>query len=243
MAWKRIMAVGCSHGDLCHPVIREQVLEFKRRFNPHYRMELGDLIDTACFRNGAAGTKDEARSPRDDRSAALRWIAEYEPTHIAWGNHDWRLHELKDHPKAIIATLAGDMWDELEAAARNVKAKTVPYDIKYGWHHLAGYDWGHGYMYNQWALRDHAEMNGSPTVMAHLHYAHSVEGRTRKDTPSFCAGALADDTKLIYGRRRRACLNHNHGLVYGEVDVSGDRADLHLLRSEQGEPLRIPSWI
>jgi hypothetical protein len=235
------MAVGCSHGDLVCPEIRKQVLEFRRRFDPEIRFELGDLIDTACFRAGANGTKDEARSTRDDRSAALRWIEEYEPTHLSWGNHDVRVLEASTHPKAIVRDLAKIMWDELTDAAAKIKCKTVPYDIKHGWHYLGGRAWGHGYMYNLHAVRDHAEMLGLPVVMAHLHAPQMVEGRTVNDTPSFCVGAMADDENLTYGRRRRNSLTHGHGIVYGEV--SGEESHLWLIRSENRKPMHFPPGV
>jgi hypothetical protein len=236
--WQRVMAVGCSHGDLVHPEIRKQVIEFRDRFRPEIRFELGDMTDTACFRTGANGTKDEARSSRDDVKAAQSWLDEYEPTHIAWGNHDWRVYELSTHPKAIIRDLASDIWEGLEAKAKALHAETVPYDIKHGWHYLGGRAWGHGYMYNLHAVRDHAEMVGAPVVMAHLHAPQMVEGRTVKDTPSFCVGAMADDENLTYGRRRRNSLTHGHGIVYGEV--SGEESHLWLIRSENGVPFHFP---
>lgn len=237
--WKRLMSVGCSHGEYAHPKIREQVLEFRRRFSPELRMEHGDLIDTAAFRSGAAGTKDEAHSTRDDEAAAIRWLESYEPTHISWGNHDWRLYDLSTHPKAIVRDLAGEIWTRINKAAKG--AKTVPYDIQHGWHYIGGVAFGHGFMYNQQAVRDHAEMLGCPVVMAHLHAPQQVEGRTIKDSPSFCVGAMADDENLTYGRRRRQSLTHGHGIVYGEV--SSDSARLWLIRSANREPLAFPPGI
>lgn len=239
--WKRVMAVGCSHGDLMHPAIRKQVLEFRDRFNPQVRFDLGDLIDTACFRAGAAGSKDEARSPRDDNSAALNWLRDYSPTHLAWGNHCWRLHELKDHPKAIIATLAGNLWNGLTDECGRLGVKTVPYDIQDGWHYLGGVAFGHGFMYSMNAVRDHSEMLGCPVVMAHLHTPQQVSGRTVKDSPSFCVGAMADDRNLTYGRRRRQSLTHGHGVVFGEI--CEDAARLWLARSANGEPLTFPPGV
>lgn len=232
------MAVGCSHGDFVHPAIRKQVLEFRRRFQPEIRFELGDIFDTTCFRSGANGTKDETKSPRDDHNTGLRWLQEYEPNRITWGNHDWRLHDAMDHPKAIIADLAKDLWGGLEKQARALRAKTVPYDIQDGWIYEGGHYWGHGYMYNLHAVRDHAEMLGGPVVMAHLHAPQMVEGRTIRDTASFCVGAMADDRNLTYGRRRRNSLTHGHGLVYGEICET--EARLWLVRSENGKPLVFP---
>lgn len=232
------MAVGCSHGDLVHPMIQGQILEFRKRFKPDIRFELGDMTDTACFRSGASGTKDEAKSPRDDEKAAHRWLDQYEPTHIAWGNHDWRTYELRNHHKAIVAELADRIWTGLEQKAAKLKAKTVPYDIQDGWHYLGGRAWGHGFMYNMFAVRDHAEMLGMPVVMAHLHAPQQIEGRTVKDTSSFCVGAMADDRNLTYGRRRRNSLTHGHGIVYGEV--SETESHLWLIRSENGKPFHFP---
>jgi hypothetical protein len=226
---------------MVHPGIRQQVLEFRKRFKPDIRFELGDMIDTACFRAGATGGKDEARSPRNDHSSALSWLREYEPTHIAWGNHDWRLHEAKDHPKAIIATLAGDMWRSLTDEAARLKAKTVPYDIQDGWFFEFGRAWGHGYMFNMFSVRDHAEMLGMPVVMAHLHAPQQIEGRTIRDTSSFCVGAMADDKNLTYGRRRRNSLTHGHGIVYGEV--CGEESHLWLVRAENGKLFHFPPGV
>lgn len=232
------MAVGCSHGEFVHPTIRKQVLEFRRRFKPEIRFELGDLMDTACFRSGAAGTKDEAHSPRDDEGFAHRWLDEYEPTHLSWGNHDWRLYEAQSHTKAIVAALATEMWTRLEKKATKLKAKTVPYTIRDGWHYLGGRAWGHGFMYNMSAVRDHAEMLGCPVVMAHLHTPQQTEGRTIRDTESFCVGAMADEEHLTYGHRRRNSLTHGHGIVYGEL--SENESHLWLIKSPAGQAFHFP---
>lgn len=236
--WRRVMAIGCTHGDLVHPQAYRDAMEFRRRFKPEIRFHLGDLVDTACFRSGAAGTPDEARSPRDDMSRAAQLIEDYEPTHLCWGNHDWRLHELQSHPKAIVATLAGQLWADLNGRLAKRKTVTVPYDIAKGWIHLGGVAWTHGFMYNMQAVRDHAETAGCAVVMAHLHAPQMVEGRTLRDTPSFCVGALADDEQLGYGRRRRQSLTHGHGLVWGEI--SDTEAHLWLIRAANGHPMRFP---
>lgn len=239
--WRRVMAVGCSHGDLVHPQALEDVLEFKRRFQPDIRFELGDFVDTAAFRSGAAGTKDEAKSPRDDEARAHSWLDRYEPNRVAFGNHDWRLYELQDHPKGIVSALATEMWGKLVGHVERLGAKWVPYDIEDGWLSEGGTFWGHGFMYSANAVRDHAEMLGGPVVMAHLHTPQQVEGRTLRDSTSFCVGALADDRKLTYGRRRRNSLTHGHGLVYGEM--SETESHLWLVRSPNGEHLHFPPGI
>ena len=240
-SWRRVMAVGCTHGNLVSPQARADALAFKARFKPEIRFDLGDMIDTACFRAGAPGTKDEAVSPRDDHRAALEWLEEYEPTHLAFGNHDWRLHELMSHPKAIVATLAGDLWREINETLAILHCETRPYDIERGWFYMGGHAWGHGMMYNLFAVRDHAEMIGLPVVIAHLHAPQQVEGRTIRDTSSFCVGGLVDDNNLGYGRRRRNSLIHGHGVVYGEI--SDTEARLWLARSANGQPIQFPPGV
>lgn len=236
--WRKIVAMGCTHGDLVHPGARRQALEFVERYKPEIRFDLGDMIDTACFRQGAAGTKDESHDPRDDQSQAIRWIKDYRPTHIAWGNHDWRLVELAEHPKAIVRTLASQMWGTLNAAALSVGAKTVPYHRKHGWFKEYGYAWGHGYEYNINALQSHVNAAGMPVVMFHLHHPHQIRGRNIFSNPSFCGGGLVDEEKLTYGHRRVASLTHGHGWVFGETN--GTESHLWLAQGENGKKIHLP---
>ena len=140
--WRRIMCVGCSHGNRAHPQHIKDVLEFRRRFQPDIRIHLGDLIDTACFRSGAAGTKDEVERPEDDMGAAERFLERYEPNWLAFGNHDWRLYELSTHPKAILAALASQLLTSINSRLQRLKCRTVPYDIEDGWFTLGGVAWG-----------------------------------------------------------------------------------------------------
>jgi hypothetical protein len=236
--WRRVMAIGCSHGDCANQQIQQQVLDFKKRFQPEIRFELGDVMDTAAFRSGARGTSDEGKEVASDELAAVRWLQRYEPTHLSWGNHDVRLLEWMDSPNAVVAHAAGCVWNELQTAVRKLHCKTVPYDYEHGWFEMGGTFFGHGYWYNENSLRDHAEFLGGPTVMAHLHRAQMLNGRTRKYSQSFCVGTLADIDSLKYARRRRATSTWSHGVVFGEI--ASDRAQLWLASCAKGEQLRFP---
>jgi hypothetical protein len=232
------MAIGCSHGELANQEILKQVLEFKDRWKPDIRIELGDVVDTAAFRSGARGTPDESKRPEPDELAALRWMDHYEPSHVAWGNHDIRLLDLQSSANAIVSYAAGKLWTSLTDKARKLKARTVDYDYERGWFEIGGTLWGHGYFYNEAAVRDHAEYLGQPIVMAHLHRTVQENGRTRKDTPSFCVGTLADIDNMKYARRRRATSRWRHGVVYGLV--SSRKAHLWLVSCGKGERLVFP---
>ena len=238
--WRRVVAVGCSHGHLAHPGIREQVLAFKDRYRPQVRFDLGDIVDTAAFRAGAGnGTGADASEPVEpDFSQAEKWLRDYAPTHITWGNHDWRLMEWAHSPNAIVAHAAGALWGRLQNEAGRVKAKTCDYDYERNWFSLGGHYWGHGFWFNESAVRDHAEYLGGPVVMAHLHTPQIVQGRTRLFSPSYCVGTLADINRMGYARRRRATSRWGHGVVWGEV--SNTSAKLWLSQCELGGTLPFP---
>ena len=239
--WRRVVAVGCTHGYKASLPRLKEVLNFCDRYQPEIRFELGDLVDTEAFRSGAKGTADEGKDPRPDQAHGLDWLDKYRPTHIAWGNHDVRLLELSNHPSAIVAYAASTLWGQLAGKADELKAKTVPYDIGKGWHHLGGVFWGHGYMYNVNAVRDHAEMLGGPVVMAHLHKPEVAPGRTLANSMSYCVGTLADVDSMHYARRRRATLAWGHGAVWGEIcEGKKPESKLYLTTSPAGEPLRFP---
>ena len=233
------MAVGCTHGFLRDQKISSQVLAFKSVFKPKYSFDLGDLVDTTAFRSGAHGTKDEATPIDPDFLMCERWIQQYEPTHITWGNHDHRLLELSEHPNAKLAWAAKCLWQILEKQAKSVKAKTKLYEpLDQNWFELGGTYWGHGSMYNESAVRDHAEYLGGPVVMAHLHAPQQVQGRTRQWSPSFCVGTLAKIDELKYASRRCATSRWGHGVVWGYV--SGNRSQLWLSSCRKGGNLGFP---
>jgi hypothetical protein len=219
----------------------DEVMKFVSRFDPKIRFELGDLIDTAAFRTGAKGTKDESHPVEPDQIAGVDWIRRYRPTHVSWGNHCWRLVEWRSHHNATVAYAAGVVWNRLEDATRDVGAKTVPYHFRDGWFYMGGYAFGHGYQYNESAVRDTAEMVGVPVVMAHLHRPLQERGRTLIEKPSFCVGTLMDVDKAHYAERRRATSRWGAGIVFGEI-CEGDAA-LWLAVGAKGEPIRFPPGV
>lgn len=216
--WRRVMAIGCTHGEYLEPNVANQVLAFAASWKPEIRYHLGDIADTAAFRSGATGTPDEAADPQADCDASIRFVEAYRPNRVAWGNHDWRLVEMARHPKGIVAFAATQAWNQLQKIiVDRLRAKTVAYDYEHGWFDEGGVFWGHGYWHNVNALRDHAEFLGGPCVIAHLHRRQQLPGRTRKNSMSFCVGTLADEDKMKYARRRRATSEWGPGLVFGEM--------------------------
>lgn len=236
-AWKRIAAIGCTHGDHVDWKVFDHCVAFMDRYKAEHRIHLGDVLDTAAFRSGAKGTKDEARPIAPDYNAGIKALEKMRPTVITWGNHDVRLLDLMDHPSAIVSMAAGSLWNELQSVAKRLKAKTVPYDIEDGWIKIGGHYWGHGYQYNESAVRDTAEMLGGPVVMAHLHRPLQERGRMRMSKDSFCVGLQANPRMMSYARRRRATTRWGHGCVWGEVceTKTGGYSKLWLSASAPGQ--------
>jgi hypothetical protein len=235
--WKRVVAIGCVHGDLANQDRLNEVLAFCERFKPEIRFDLGDIMDTAAFRNGARGTKDESKPIKPDNLAAIDWMRRYRPTHICWGNHDWRLVEWQGHHNEATSFAASYVWDALQKEVKRLRAWQLPYAHRARFE-MGGVNWTHGTMFGENALRDHAESFCGPVVMAHIHRAESVHGRTVEESGSFCVGTLADVSKMHYADRNRAKNRWSAGVVYGEMCDTESR--LWLARNKTVEEIQCP---
>lgn len=236
--WKKIVAIGCTHGHLGHPLLIPQALSFIEAWEPDIRVHLGDVVDTTAFRAGAKGTPDEQADPEPDTNAASALFKRMRPTHYTQGNHCHRLKRAMGSTSAIVAHSARLIWEEIIGALPQGCVVT-PYDIRKNWVRIGGHFFGHGFMYNMQAVRDHAEMCGGPVVMAHLHRAEASVSRTLQGGVSYCVGTLADIDQMDYASQRRATLQWGHGLIYGYV--SENQSKLYLAQSAPGELLPLPT--
>ena len=145
------------------------------RSNPHRTIHLGDFIDTAAFRNGAAGTSDETASLSSDLGHGLNFLKALEPTDVLIGNHEERLYTAMHHYNAIRSEAARWMVEDVRRTVRGLKASfTETYDVNSSWLTLGDTKFLHGFMYNENAIRDHAEHFGK-CVIAHLHMVGEQE--------------------------------------------------------------------
>ena len=238
--WRRVIAVGCSHGEALNRDIADDVLGFIANFKPEIRVHLGDVLDTTAFRAGAIGTPDENADVGVDQAAGISFLREYEATHISWGNHDWRLQKLMRSPRAPIAYAAIQCWNQLQMVVDELHAETRPYNLRSGWFDIGGYLWGHGYMYNINALRDHVHCKCRNVVMAHIHTPQMFRGRTDNPLMGYCVGMMGriDHPIFDYAAYRPATLAWGYGAVVGEV--TDDAAVLHLAHAGIGQRLEFP---
>ncbi len=232
-SYKRFLAFGCSHGSLVDPKAVAKVAKFKAAFKPHTVIHLGDVYDFAAFRHGAPGTKDEAASLAPDINAGSRLIEELEPTNVIIGNHDVRVWKLADHPNAIIAHAAACCRNEFLTACERVHAKVLDtYDINKSWIELGDTKVLHGFMYNEMAMRDHAEHFGK-CMIAHLHRAGADSGRRNDHPTCHCVGTLSSVGRAEYANTRRATARWSHGFTWGEYNDK--ECHVNLSQCPQGE--------
>jgi hypothetical protein len=239
-SWKRILAVGCSHGEHICPDARRAVLKFIREYKPATVVHLGDFCDTTAFRSGAHGTKDEAEPVAPDIESGLTFLAEIGATHVLLGNHEDRLFSLARSPNAIVSYAAGKCIGAIEDHCRKIRAKFYPWDGAFQGLKLGNFTFLHGYMYGENATRDHAEAHGN-VVHAHNHRPALATGR-RSDAPlGFAVGTLTRRREMGYAKARRATLSWGQAIVYGEYTDQLCQLNLILGPQEQaGGTWRLP---
>jgi hypothetical protein len=212
--WKKILAVGCSHGEYADPGALRAVLEFKQKFRPDRTVHLGDYVDVTALRSGARGTKDESAPLPPDIEAGLDFLVKLEPTDVLNGNHEDRCWRLQTHPNAIVSYCAERIVESITKVLQKLRVKIVPYTAIEQGVMIGGFRFMHGVFYNENHVRDHAEAFGN-VVFAHAHRCGVAKGR-RGDSPTgYCVGTLTERSVMDYAKARRATLAWSQGFVWG----------------------------
>lgn len=236
---KRWVAFGCAHGEHVDRAAFDQMLTFVSNFKPQVRICLGDVWDTTAMRGGATGTADEGADVEADWMAGVRILEEYRPSVFFHGNHEARIARLLDHGNALVRYAAEQVSKSLSRLCRELRCEVVPYDIEAGWRQLGNCYFGHGYMFNQSAIRDHAEMLGGNVVIAHLHRQGMEVGRGLGAPVGYCVGCMADIPAMSYARARRQTTSWQVGFAFGEYTEETCSVNLKLLRDRK-EAARVP---
>lgn len=205
--------------------------KFMADFKPDLRVHLGDFLDTTAWRSGAHNNPDEGSDIASDFTAGASFLRRFRPNLVFLGNHDHRPFKFLEHPAAIVRAAAeGCVRDITNLITVELGAEMVPYHILSGWRLIGGTAFGHGYMYNENAARDHAEMLGRGVVMAHIHTLSVQPGRCLGAPSGISAGLMADIPKLEYASTRRSTARWLNGWVYGEYSDSDIQTFLHPVR-------------
>lgn len=230
--WKRLLAVGCSHGYMLDANAAAAVCKFIKSFKPHIVIHLGDFCDTTAFRAGAKGQPDEGMPIEPDVDGGLNFLKAIKPSIVFCGNHEDRLWRLRNSPNAIVSMCAEEVIRRIETTCSLMRATLVPYHIRTGWRKIGNYRFGHGYMYNVSAARDHAEAVGN-VVFAHTHRTMLDKGRRIDNPTGICVGTLSDIPNMDYAKARRQTLGWSQGFVWGEY--TDDECQLWLHEHPQGK--------
>lgn len=218
--WRRWIATSCTHGHLADPRATNAILKFRRAYAPHATLHLGDFTDMAALRTGArrdADDPDRGESIADDLLAGLSFLHELQPTHIHCGNHEDRLSGLMHSGNGVVKYAATQVMGRIESAAKEMKAKLIPYDgLRPSACTLLGDTlFLHGTLYNVSAARDHAEALGMSCVFGHTHRVAQEAGRCQRPVVGYNIGC-AIDLSVGYAKSRRQTLGWAHGFAYGE---------------------------
>lgn len=213
--WKKALVCGCSHGRLADDSALTAILNFKDEFQPDKTIHLGDAFDTAAFRGGAKGSKDELESVSEDVLAGCSFLSELRPDLFFVGNHEHRWYKDIEKPNALVSHAAAVSVLEVRKFLESIKCEMVENYNWDSWRMLGNYKIGHGISFNENAVRDHAERAGN-CIIAHLHRQEVAHGR-RVDHPTCVSvGYLGQAEKFTYADQWPGKMKWNTGWLYGE---------------------------
>jgi len=237
--WKRILAVGCSHGHYAQPEAVDAVLRFRKDWKPATCVHLGDFTDMAAFMSSAKGTTNEKEPIAPDVDGGIQFLKALRPTLVFAGNHEARLWRAANHQNAIVAECARHVIERIQTCCAILRAQFVEYRGIWEWRQIGGYKYMHGSFFNENATRDHAEAFGN-CVHAHTHRAGVAKGRRCDNPTGYGVGTLTDIPCMDYANSRRATMSWSSGFVWGEY--TDDQSVLWLHEQPQSvKEWRLPS--
>ena len=79
--WKKVLAVGCSHGIYADEGSVRAVLKFRDSFKPDVTIHLGDACDVSAFMGSKLGSGD-GDPIEPDVEGGLRFLNRLRPNHF-----------------------------------------------------------------------------------------------------------------------------------------------------------------
>jgi len=237
-AKRRVMACSCSHGKHLDEESEQAFLAFKKDFNPHLVIHLGDIMDTTAFMRSASGS-DLSDDIGEDYRSGLDFLRKIEPNVVCVGNHDARPYKHLKHPSALVRKAAVDVVDEFESAVACLRAKLIPYTGSLspdGWIKIGGVIWGHGVMFNENCARDHAESfsrYAPHVVFGHTHKRLVQPGRVMGGAVGYSIGCMCNVPNMEYAAGRRATMAWDNCFLSGEISEDDAWLQIHKVKSSE----------
>lgn len=230
MSFKRVLIVGCSHGIYADDSALAAVLKFKAAWKPQITVHLGDAVDCTAFMGSHLATGDgDPIIP--DVDGGLEFINELRPQFYLAGNHEDRLLRLTKHRNEFISYAAHQVLNQIQETCNRLHCRWADYTGNDQAVMLGNVRLMHGTVYNEQAIRDHAEMfapAGGSVVHAHTHRPGSARGRRHDGPIGFCVGTLTRRSALDYAKCRRATLGWGQAFVWGVIDETRKTSQLWL---------------
>lgn len=232
---QRFIVASDIHGDKQDEKATSAVLSFVKDFKPEIRVIAGDLWDFGAIRNGAS-EEERACSMRDDFEAGSEFATEFyrggTVNHLMMGNHDVRAYDLSHATDATRADLGKRMVADIEGLARKCKAKTLPYDSRYGVLEIGYLKVVHGYHTGASACASHSRIYGN-VIFGHVHSIESFQTPGLKQQEARAIGCLCK-LDQDYADRKTGKLRWAHGFAYGWLFADGTY-QLNQARSVEGK--------
>ena len=205
-----------NHGELGCPDSLSALYAYCADFKPDIRFGGGDHFDCAALRKGAMNEMEGVRSIKDDLEAGKEFLSRYRPTHVLWGNHEYRLEVLaRSHQSSVVRDFCSDRFSEINRAARKAGAKVIlPYrrdkPLRIGpitGHHGIGSDLTKmGMFYGS---------EGGLFLCGHGHQGQQVILPKYGRGAAYMAPALANLELLDYSENTLSAARHNNGFIAG----------------------------
>lgn len=205
-----------NHGELGDEDSLSALYAYRKDFKPDICVGGGDHYDCAALRKGAMDEMEGVRSLKDDFDAGKDFFARYRPTHVTWGNHEYRLESMaRANRSSVVRDFCSDRFDEINRHARKCGAKTiVPYrrdkPIRVGpftFHHGIGSDLTKMGLF--WATQ------GGCVIVGHGHTGQQVNLPKFGRGAAFMSPCLGRLDAFDYSENRLTAAKHNNGFIAG----------------------------
>ena len=239
--WKRILAVGCSHGQYIDTHAAEQILRFRwGDFNPDVVVHLGDAVDLAALRTGAKHDPEDPDNVVDineDIEDGLSFLRDLNPTHYCYGNHEDRLNKMATHWNSRDKELGRRLKSQLHGGLP--KTTILETWDQRSWFKYGDTRFGHGIFFGRGFLGQSADSFGN-CVVAHAHHPGVATG-VRIDHPrATSVGCLRTIGTASYAKDRRATLAWGHGFVWGYFNETKAQLWLHAESDDTSGEWKLP---
>jgi hypothetical protein len=115
-ARKRVMAIGCTHGNRANKNALAAALLFREVYRPDEVIHLGDAYDLASLRAGSLANpsdSDAADDYLDDIECGASFLNDLRPTVFTLGNHDQRAQKYLRHHNTVVRGFAEAVWERM----------------------------------------------------------------------------------------------------------------------------------